>query len=153
VQLRASREALLEALRLHLGSESLASIKFQKQLEAAGMVSPTYHVWYLGDVTDAGNNPDIVYISPKALGGAAGLQPLRERQVAYVAVERYNEPFEPLYEALQKGARLLATFTPYRPDVGPERRAAVAPFFHNTADRIDPALERPGPTVDVWRIN
>jgi hypothetical protein len=73
-----------------------------------------------------------------------------------VAVNRYNDgtsAFGPLDAALRREAQLLVTFSPYRAEVGPDRRAAVAPFFHNTADRIDPALERPGPIVEVWRID
>ncbi len=155
VHLRPSREALVEALRAHLGSEAAASIKFQKQLEAASSVSPTYRVLYLGRVTDGGFDPDKIYISPDAFAEGAGLAPLRAQQVAYVAVNRYNtgnSAFESLDAALQREAHLLATFSPYRADVGPNRRSAVAPFFHNTADRIDPGLARPGPTVEVWRI-
>jgi hypothetical protein len=155
VQLRPSREALLEALRLHLGSESAASIKFQKQLEAAALVAPTYRVLYLGRVTDGGFDPDKIYVPPDALAGAGGLQPLRDLRVAYVALNRYNDgtsAFGPLDAALRREARLLVMFSPYRAEVGPDRRAAIAPFFHNTADRIDPALERPGPIVEVWQI-
>jgi hypothetical protein len=156
VQLRPSRDALLEALRLHLGSESAASIKFQKQLETASRVAPTYRVLYLGRVTDGGFDPEKIYVAPDAFAGPGGLQPLRELRVAYVAVNRYNDgtsAFGPLDAALRREAHLLVTFSPYRAEVGPDRRAAVAPFFHNTADRIDPALERPGPIVEVWRID
>ena len=46
----------VEALRAHLGSESAASIKFQKQLVAAGGEGPRYRVLYIG--TDFG-----VYVS------------------------------------------------------------------------------------------
>jgi hypothetical protein len=156
VQLRASHEALLEALRARLGSESAASIKFQKQLEASSLVAPTYRVLYLGRVTDGGFDPDKIYIAPDAFAGTAGLRPLRELRVAYVAVSRYNDgtsAFRALDAALHREAHLLATFSPYRAEVGPSRRAAIAPFFHNTADRIDPALDRPGPIVEVWRID
>jgi hypothetical protein len=154
VALRASREALVEALRAHLGSESYATIKFQKQLAAATSVSPAYRVLYYGQTTDGGLDPDKIYISPAQIA-AGGLKSLRDQRVAYVAVNRYNagSVFDPLYAALRGEARLLAVFSPYRADVSPVERAAVAPFFHNTADRIVPALERPGPTVEVWRID
>ena len=118
-------------------------------------MTPTYRVLYLGRVTDGGLDPDKIYVAPDAFAGLAGLQPLRDLRVAYVAVNRYNNGTSAsgsLDAALQREARLLVTFSPYRADVGPDRRAAVAPFFHNTADRIDPALERPGPIVEVWRI-
>jgi hypothetical protein len=156
VQLSASREAILEALRQHLGSESLASIKFQKQLEAAGTKTPAYRVLYLGKTTDGGVDVDKIYVAPEAIGGAAGLSALRDLRVAYVAMNRYNSPDSILGSvraALQQEGQLVATFSPYREDVAPDRRAAVAPFFHNTADRIDPALERPGPVVEIWRID
>jgi hypothetical protein len=156
VQLRPSRGALVEALRKHLGSESLASIRFQKQLEAAAEMSPTYRVLYVGTVTDENLAVDKMYVSPRVFDDGAGLEPLRAQQVAYVALNRYNTgglAFESLDAALQQEAHLLATFSPYRADVGPDRRAAVAPFFHNTADRISPELERPGPVIEVWRID
>lgn len=156
VQLRPSRESLVEALRAHLGSESAASIKFQKQLVAAGGERPRYRVLYIGTITDGGFDPDKLYVSPSAFSGDVGLHPLRAQRVAYVALNRYNtgnSAFRSLDAALHREAYLLATFSPYRDDVGPDRRAAVVPFFHNTADRIDPALERPGPIVEVWRID
>jgi hypothetical protein len=156
VMLPASHEALTEALRVHLGSERLASVKFQKQLDAAADRTLAYRVLYLGKVTDGGFDPDKIYISPDAIAASGTLQPLRDQQVAYVAVNRYNtenSAFGSLYTALQREAHLLATFSPYRTDVDPQRRAVTAPFFHNTADRIDPALERPGPIVEVWHID
>jgi len=159
VQLRTSREALVEALRRNLGDESAASVKFQKQLDAAAHLPHPFRVLYLGDVTDGGRDPDKIYVSPKAISPAAGLAALRGQRVTYVAVERYNSAFEPLYEALLKEARLIESFSPdrERPSAdGPPRVAgspAVPPFFHNTADRIDPRLERPGPTIDIWRID
>lgn len=156
VQLAASREALIEALRARLGSETLASVKFQKQLEAAPRIAHTYRVFHVGRVTDNDVAVDKMYVPPSAFDGDAGLQPLRARQVTYVALNRYNVEnlaFRSLNAALQREARLVATFSPYREDVGPEQRTATAPFFHNTDDRIDPALERPGPVIDVWRID
>jgi hypothetical protein len=156
VQLAPSHGALVEAFRRHLGSESLASVKFQKQLEAAAGMSPTYRVLYVGTVTDEDLAVDKMYVSPQAFDEGAGPEPLRARKVAYVALNRYNTgglAFDSLDAALRREARLLATFSPYRADVGPDRRAAIAPFFHNTADRIHPELERPGPIVEVWQID
>jgi len=156
VQLPVSHDSLAEALRAHLGSESAASIKFQKQLDASVGLAHSYRVLYLGTVTDAGVAPDKFYVSPQRFAGAADQAALRDLRVAYVAVNRYNvrdSIFGPLQEALRREGRLVATFSPYRADVGSDRRAEVAPFFHNTADRIDPALERPGPVVDIWRID
>ena len=156
VQLRPSRESLVDALRAHLGSESRATIKFQKQLDAAASpAGPAYRVFYIGVVTDGGFDPEKIYIVPDDFSGGVGLQPLRARRVAYAALNRYNSgasDFGLLDGALHREARLLATFSPYRAEAGPDRRAAVAPFFHNTDDEIDAALERPGPIVEVWRI-
>jgi len=159
VQLPITRESLLEALRAHLGTEARASIKFQKELDALAAAqngTPRFRVIYLGKTTDGGFDPDKIYVSPDAFTPANGLQPLRDARVAYAALNRYNNghpAFDPLQAALAREGRLLATFSPYRAEVSPDRRAAVAPFFHNTADRIDPALERPGPIVEIWRIN
>jgi hypothetical protein len=155
VQLRTSRDALVEALRAHLGSESLAPVKFQKQIDAARGVSPSYRILYLGTTRDGGTDPDKFYVAPDSFGGPADQRPLGGLRVAYVAVNQYNvqhSVFGSLQTALRREGRLVATFSPYRDDVGSDRRGAVAPFFHNTADRIDPALERPGPIVEIWRI-
>jgi hypothetical protein len=155
VPLRPSHDGLLEALRLHLGSEQAASVKFQKQLEAASEMSPTFRVLYLGKVTDGGFDPEKIYISPDEFSASTGLAPLRGRQVAYVAVTRYNDgslPFAALYEALEREAHLVATFSPYRAGAARGQRTAVSPFFHNTADRIDPVLDRPGPEIEIWQI-
>ena len=155
VQLRTSRDALVEALRTHLGSESRATIKFQKQLGAASSVAPAYRVLYLGRVTDGGLDVDKIYVPPSAFGAGAGLEPLRQLHVGRVALE-YNASDlarAPLQSALERDGHLEATFSPYREDAGVDRRAAAPPFFHNTAARIDSALERPGPIVQIWRID
>ena len=81
--------------------------------------------------------------------------PLRSRNITYVILKRTNVPnpeTAALEAALADEGRRLATFSPYHRDIEPGRQDA-APFFHNTAARIDPALARPGPIVDVWQIN
>jgi hypothetical protein len=40
-------------------------------------------------------------------------------------------------------------FSPYRAS---GVAVPVAPFLHNTDRRIDPALERPGPVLDIWQL-
>ena len=58
VQLLPTRESLVDALRLHLGAESQASVKFQKQLDATGAsTAPAFRVIYIGTVTD-GDDPE-----------------------------------------------------------------------------------------------
>jgi hypothetical protein len=152
VPLRRSRDAFVEALKANLGSVERASIKFQLQLDAGPYDPPTYRVIFLGD---GGEDPDKIYISPRAFRGDAGLSPLRPFNIDYVILKRYNvdDPaMRPLATALSRDAQLLATFSPYRRDAAPEAQAAVHPFLHNTALRIDPVLERPGPIIEVWRI-
>jgi hypothetical protein len=147
-----SRDSIIEALRQHLGSESNASIKFQLQLAATPYPSPAYRLIYLGD---GGEDPDKIYVSPRVFDGTS-LGPLRALGVDYVVLKRYNvenPALVPLESALRQQAKLVATVSPYRADASAEERAATAPFLHNTAARIQPALERPGPIVDVWQIN
>ena len=55
-------------------------------------------------------------------------------------------------QALEREATRIATFSPYREGVPAEVQAVTDPYFHNTATRIVPALERPGPIVDIWKI-
>lgn len=153
VPLRQSRAGLIEALRANLGSETRASIKYRLELAVHPWPAPAYRVIYLGD---GGTDADKIYVSLHAFDAGAGLDALRALQVEYVVLKRYNTPnlaLGPLRTALGREARLIATFSPYRPGVSPEQRAAVAPFLHNTDARIDPALERPGPTIELWRIN
>ena len=153
VQLRQSRDALVEALRAHLGNESFASTKFQSQLSLDPYPSPAYRTIFLGD--EAGLDVDKIYVLTSAFNGGS-LEALRGLRVTYVVLTQYNAPhpaFSALETALNRDGHVIATFTPYRADVSAEHRAEVAPFFHNTADRIDPALERPGPMIAIWKID
>jgi len=148
---RRSRDALVEALRANLGSEQKASIKFQLML-AANPVPPSYRLIYLGD---GGEDPDKIYISPARFAGSTGLTPLRTLGVEYVILKKNNVPNPTLVgleTALAREGRRIASFTPYRPEATPAERAEVAPYLHNTAARIEPALQRPGPGVDIWDI-
>jgi hypothetical protein len=152
VPLRRSRDAFVEALKSNLGSVERASIKFRMQLDAGPYDPPTYRMIFLGD---GGEDPDKIYVSPRAFFGSVGLAPLRPFNIDYVVLKRYNvdDPaMQPLADALPGRAELVARFSPYRTDVPPEVRARVRPFLHNMAMRIDPALERPGPIVEIWRV-
>jgi hypothetical protein len=151
VALRRTDASVIEALRANLGSETRASTKFQLMLASPDR-APAYRTIYLGD---GGEDPDKIYISPKVFDRAPDLAPLRRLQVAYVVLKQYNTANLALASfeaALHREGRLVATFSPYRADVDAARRAAVPPFLHNIDARIDPALERPGPTIEIWRI-
>jgi hypothetical protein len=151
--LRQSRDALAEALRANVGSESKASIKFQLMLGLDPYPAPAYRLTYLGD---GGEDADKIYISPSEFAGSAELAPLRARQIQYVILKRTNvenPSLQPLQLALARHGRLLAEFSPYRPEISPTDRLAIAPFFHNTAARIHPGLQRPGPTMQVWAVD
>jgi hypothetical protein len=153
VPLRQSRDALTEALRANLGSPERASIKFRLQLEHASSVSPTYRMLYLGD---GGLDPDKIYVSPRAFATDGRLDALRPLKVDYVILKRFNvedRTIQRLAASLARDGRLLAQFSPYRDDASPAVRRGVSPFLHNTALRIDPALQRPGPIIQVWRID
>ncbi len=90
------------------------------------------------------------------LGGAAGLDPLRQLGVAFVVVKRYNDPDPvtlPFLAALSREGRRIAAFSPYRPGTSEAEQARIDPFLHNTDTRIDDALERPGPMLEIWRLD
>jgi hypothetical protein len=38
-------------------------------------------------------------------------------------------------------------------DVSDAERARIEPFLHNTDARIEDALERPGPPLEIWQLN
>jgi hypothetical protein len=70
-------------------------------------------------------------------------------------LKRYNTEdlaVAPLRARLAAAATRVATFSPYRAGVPEADRASVAPFLHNTDTSWDPALERPGPGLDIWKL-
>ena len=147
-----SRASLVEALRANLGSEERASVKFQMELAIDPPLEPAYRTIYYGD---GGTDADKIYVLPGEFEHASGLEPLRRRGIQYVVLKRSNisnPETVRLEAALAHEATRLATFSPYRPDVPADERARTPPFVHNSSIRVDRALERPGPIVDVWRL-
>jgi hypothetical protein len=150
---RQSRESLIEALRTNLGSEARASTRFQLMLALDPYPAPAYRLIYLGD--DDGLDADKIFVSPRRFGNGEGLASLSRLGVKYVVLKQTNTPnpsLAALDAALAREAWRIAEITPYRQDVRREERAAVPPFLHNTAARIHPWLERPGPTVEIWEL-
>jgi hypothetical protein len=148
-----SREALVEALTKTLGDPDRASVKFQLQLSLDPYPEPSYRLLYLGR---GGLDADKIYIDPAVAGGADGIAALRRLGVTYVLVKRYNRPDPetlPFLTVLAREGRLMAAFSPYRSGVSEAEQAVVEPFLHNTDARIDEALERPGPPLELWRID
>jgi len=153
VPLRMSRDALEEALASHLGSADKASIKFRRQLDLDPYPTPAYRTIYLGE---GGLDMDKIYVTPAAFAPSTGLDPLRALSVTWVAMKQYNveDPaMSALNEALERGGRLAARFSPYAAATDEADRRRVPPFLHNTDTRIRPELERPGPIIEVWTIN
>ncbi len=153
VMLTPSRESLTEALTANLGSASAASAKFRLQLSLDPYPQPAYRLIYLGR---GGLDADKIYVDPAAFSEQASLEPLRRLGVTFVVIKRYNKPDPetlPILAALEREARRMATFSPYRPDVTEAGQARVDPFLHNTDARIDDALERPGPRIEIWGLS
>ena len=76
--------------------------------------------------------------------------------MTYVVVKRYNRPDPetlPFLAALSREGRRIAVFSPYRPGISEAEQARIDPFLHNTDARIDDALERPGPPLEIWQLN
>ena len=148
-----TRQSLIEALSRQDGGAAQASTKFQLQLALDPYPGPAYRLIYLGR---GGLDPDKIYVDYSELGGAAGLEPLRSADVAFVVVKRYNEPNPatlPFLAALAREGRRIAAFSPYRPGTTEAEQARIEPFLHNTDTRIDGALERPGPKLEIWQLN
>lgn len=151
VPLTPSREGLIEALDRNVGSAANASIKFQLQLGLHPYPSPAYRLLYLGR---GGLDADKLYVDPSELEVAA-IERLRRLGVAFVVLKRYNDgdpELMPLLTALSREGRRMAVFSPYR-DANDDPQERPAPFLHNTDARIDEALARPGPTVEIWRLH
>jgi hypothetical protein len=150
--LRPSREALIEGLRSNLGSEAHASPKFRHMLALDPYPQPSYRLLYLGD---NGHDMEKIYVLPQEFPDGAGLDPLRRRGIEYVVLKKTNVPnpeIQGLEAALAREATRIAEFSPYRADATAEERSRVPPFLHNTAAVVHPALARPGPIVEVWRV-
>ena len=147
-----SKQGLTEALRLHLGSAEAASPKFQLQLSLDPYPAPAYRLIYLGR---GGLDVDKLYVDPAALGGPDALATLARLGVTYVLVKRYNNPDPetlPFVTVLAREGEKVAAFSPYRDEPGGAGQAGAEPFLHNTDARIDAALARPGPPLELWRI-
>jgi hypothetical protein len=153
VPLRQSREGLREALQLTQGSGADVSVKFRLLLALDPYPAPAYRTIFLGV---GGLDADKIYVSPRVFDDNPTLTPLTVLGVQYVVLKRYNAPdasLAALDRALAGGGRLVATFSPYRSTADPGQRTMVAPFLHNTDARLDSALERPGPVIEIWRID
>ncbi|MBE3072953.1 MAG: hypothetical protein IMZ67_08260 [Acidobacteria bacterium] len=71
-------------------------------------------------------------------------------------MKRYNRAdpaTRPFLNALAGGAQRIALFSPYSADVPADVRSAVEPFLHNTDARIVASLERPGPLIEIWKVD
>jgi Dolichyl-phosphate-mannose-protein mannosyltransferase len=151
-QLTPSREGLTEALSRAPGGVQAASTKFRLQLSLDPYPQPSYRLLYLGR---GGLDAEKIYIDPATLGGASGLEPLRQLGVTYIVVTRYNGPEPatlPFLAALSAAGQRLATFSPYRSGISEAEQARIEPFLHNTDARIDEALARPGPRLEIWQL-
>jgi hypothetical protein len=154
VPLTQSRESLLEALQAHLGNlhKTPPPPKFALRLALTPYPTPAYRTIYLGE---GGLDQDKIYLSYARAGHGDADEALRHVGVQYIVLKRYNVPdpaVEPLRARLERYARLLATFSPYEASADAATRARVAPFLHNTDTPCDPALERPGPGIEVWQV-
>ena len=152
VPLRTSREGLAEALTRNLGSADRASVRFRRQLAIDPYPAPAFRTIYLGD---GGLDQDKIYVSPAAVSADTGLRPLEALGIGWVVMKQYHEPdpaMAGLEAALERGARLTATFSPYAETGDPAGERQVPPFLHNTDVRIDRALERPGPIIEIWLL-
>jgi 4-amino-4-deoxy-L-arabinose transferase-like glycosyltransferase len=153
VVLTPSREGLAEALKSHLGSPEAASTKFQLQLGLDPYPQPSYRLIYLGR---GGLDVDKIYVDPASVGSGSGLAALHQLGVTYVVLKRYNAVDPEMQELLAEVARhgrLIAAFSPFDPGVPEAERSRIEPFLHNTDTRIDDALERPGPPLEIWQLD
>jgi hypothetical protein len=153
VPLVPSKESLAEALTRNLGDLSAASTKFQIQLGLEPYPSPSYRLIWLGR---GGQDAEKIYVDPANLGGREGLATLKQLGVTYIVLKRYNavDPeLRPLLAELSRRGRLVAEFTPFRAGLSAAELARVEPFLHNTDTRIDDALERPGPPLEIWQLD
>jgi hypothetical protein len=142
-----SREGLVEALTRNVGSAEQASTKFRLQLAQDPYPAPAYRLIFLGDGLDA----EKIYVDYPDL--QQGLDALRRWRVAYVVVKPHNiaDPqVAAFYSALVREGRRIATFSPFR---GDGAGLGMEPFLHNTDTPIHAGLVRPGPLLEIWRLD
>jgi hypothetical protein len=153
VVLTPSRQGLLEALTRNLGTPDAASTKFRLQLSVDPYPAPAYRLIWLGR---GGLDAEKIYVDPAELAAGDAATVLRRMGVTYVILKRYNR-LEPeliaFAEELARRGRLLAEFSPYRAGISDADRVGIEPFLHNTDTRIDDALVRPGPPLEIWQID
>ncbi len=152
VPLRVSREGLEEALAHRLNGRPVPP-RFSRQLALDPYPAPAYRLLWLGD---GGLDVDKIYISYGALPAESPLRPLREAGVNIVIFKRYNDEAGPALRigaALEREARLLTRFSPFVPGTSEAVQARVEPYLHNVNARLHPALERPGPVIEVWQLD
>jgi hypothetical protein len=150
VVLTQSRTSLEESLVARRGSLDRLSTRARLRLAVSPWPSPAYRLLWLGD---GGLDEDKIYVGYGDLG-ADPVGALKARGVHYVVLKRFEREdpaVAPLSSALRRQARLMATISPYR-DEFPAEAPPVAPFLHNTDAIVDPRLARPGPIVDIYRI-
>jgi hypothetical protein len=149
-----SREGLLESLRVNLGKEANAPIRFQLMLGVSPYPQPSFRLIYLGDGALAAS-ADRVYIVPAEFSSGEGLAPLRRAGIEYVALTRGSatEPgLQELHAALAREGTRVAAFSPYRIGTSMAVQAAAPPFLHRAVGAVHRALERPGPTTEIWSV-
>jgi hypothetical protein len=147
-----SKESLEEALRVHVGDPQRASTKFRLRLGLDPYPDPAFRTLFLGE---GGLDADKIYLSYDEVSGDRGLESLRRHGVRYVVLKRYNvEDLAglSLRKLLKAHGTRVVLVSPYRRDVTAAEASAVAPFLHNTDTPYHPALERPGPGIEIWEL-
>ncbi|MCL4848436.1 MAG: glycosyltransferase family 39 protein [Acidobacteria bacterium] len=149
VQLAQSRASLEEALRSTIGDPSRASTKFALRLALDPWPSPAYRTIYLGD---GGLDVDKIYVSYEAFSEGT-LDALRRLDIDYVVLKRYDDPLtRRVADALEREADRFAIFSPFKDDAARGHLRTIEPYLHNTHTPIHPALERPGPMMEIWKV-
>jgi hypothetical protein len=147
-----SKESLEEALRVKVGDPSRASTKFRLRLGLDPYPEPAFRTLFLGE---GGLDADKIYLSYDEVSGDRGLEALRRYGVRYVVLKRYNTEDLAglsLRTLLTAHGTRVVVVSPYRRDVTAAEASAVAPFLHNTDTPYHPALERPGPGIEIWEL-
>lgn len=153
VPLVPSKGSLIEGLTKNVGGTADASTKFQIQLALDPYPEPSYRLIWLGR---GGLDAEKTYVDPAGVGGPDGIAALKQLGVTHIVLKRYNDvdpELRPLLAELSRRGRLVAAFTPYRKGLSEAERARIEPFLHNTDTRIDDALERPGPPLEIWQLD
>jgi 4-amino-4-deoxy-L-arabinose transferase-like glycosyltransferase len=146
VPLEPTRERLLEAVTRRDDGFERVGYRTRRRLHQEPYPDPAYRLYHLGA---GGLDEDKIFYDPTGLLQPGALDALRADGLEYVVLKRFTvEEPDPLRDRVASAGHLAFRVSPFR-----------RPLPHGPAQMPDYdirpslAVERPGPIVEVWRLD